>query len=69
MSDPRGDLTPPEAPDQWEYRNFYLGNNEPHDPETIEAMNDLGKEGWELVAVDGDYLYFKRLKLAIIEPS
>jgi hypothetical protein len=34
----------------WEYKTFYAGTRDDHD----EALNKLGEEGWELVAVADD---------------
>ncbi|MCB9442870.1 MAG: hypothetical protein H6669_01430 [Ardenticatenaceae bacterium] len=31
-------------------------------PSVISVLNDLGDQGWELVATNGGYFYFKRPK-------
>tara|TARA_Y100001970_G_C13516684_1_gene501007 strand:+ start:290 stop:448 length:159 start_codon:yes stop_codon:yes gene_type:complete len=50
---------------QWEYKLYYAdGENE----DTLDELNELGEEGWELVTkvindgINNGYLVFKREK-------
>ncbi len=42
---------------KWEYTVVYLANFELSD---IDALNEFGKMGWEMVTVDNGIIYFKR---------
>ena len=42
----------------WEYRLVSIGN--PLQPETEQRANALGKQGWELAAIDAGVWIFKR---------
>jgi hypothetical protein len=44
----------------WEYYVVYFGTRSTHGAEFIAAMNELGSQGWELVGVSHDSLFFKR---------
>jgi|RhiMetdeSRZDD1v2_1073273.scaffolds.fasta_scaffold1094153_1 hypothetical protein len=47
---------------QWEYRKIYLGAV-PSRTEDIDLLNDVGADGWELVAImDNNVAYLKRLR-------
>lgn len=60
--------TPTDQPDQppgqakkgYEYQVYYTGSHEHHEPEFIAKLNEVGAEGWLLVAVDGLHVYFMR---------
>ncbi len=43
---------------KWEYTVVYLANFELSD---IDALNEFGKMGWEMVTVDNGMVYFKRM--------
>jgi hypothetical protein len=49
---------------KWEYRRELISNPEStqvaHREDIEKGLNDLGAEGWELVAVDGSWALFKR---------
>jgi hypothetical protein len=45
---------------KWEYL-VVSHEGEPRSSRQM-RLNELGDQGWELVAVDGIYSYFKRLK-------
>jgi hypothetical protein len=49
-------------PKQFEYKIFYLWIDKE------DVLNRLGKEGWELVYVDGNECYFKR-ELNVVQPN
>jgi hypothetical protein len=51
----------------YEYQVHYTGGHEPHDPEVVAKMNELGADGWRLAAADGDHLYFER-EVPVTEP-
>ncbi len=60
---PRAQNEPPASPPQWEYKIVPLDAQYTDDDE--DAINALGREGWELVAIDGTgaddpVAYFKR---------
>jgi hypothetical protein len=42
----------------WEYRLVSMGN--PLQPETEQRANAIGKQGWELAAIDAGVWVFKR---------
>jgi hypothetical protein len=46
--------TPP-----WEYKLVSMGN--PLEPDTEERANAIGKQGWELAAIDAGVWIFKRV--------
>ncbi len=43
------------TPPCWEYRAIYLDRLG-----AVEAFDELGDQGWELVSVIAEYAYFKR---------
>jgi hypothetical protein len=45
-------------PQRWEYRLVSMGN--PLEPETEGRANAVGKQGWELAAIDAGVWIFKR---------
>jgi hypothetical protein len=50
----------------WDYKVEKLDEL---DLDTMENnLNDLGKEGWELVSFDGETGIFKRKQLSLVEP-
>lgn len=55
-----GDTPPGQAKKGYEYQVYYSGSHEHHNPEFIAKMNEVGADGWLLVAVSGLYLYFVR---------
>jgi hypothetical protein len=57
MVDP---VVSPHAVTAYEYQVHYTGGREAHDPEVVTRMNELGADGWRLVAADGAHLYFER---------
>jgi hypothetical protein len=46
----------------WEYTTRYI--KKLSEVEVCEWLNDLGKDRWELVTVEGDHAYFKRPTVA-----
>lgn len=46
------------APSPWEYKLISIGN--PLEPDTEARANAVGKQGWELVAIDAGVWIFKR---------
>lgn len=48
---------PPNAP-PWEYKLVSMGN--PLEPQTEQRANAVGKQGWELTAIDAGVWIFKR---------
>ena len=50
----------------WEYRLVSMGN--PLQPETEQRANALGKQGWELAAIDAGVWVFKRPLTEDAEP-
>lgn len=50
---------------KWEYRTMFLAASKLSGRQNLEAwelaLNALGQEGWELVAVSGRIAYLKRL--------
>lgn len=64
---------------KWEYKahrienqshtgSFYLTVIATSEPE-LREVNELGADGWELVAVQNDWAYFKRPVIEPLEPS
>lgn len=49
---------------RWEYKvidlNTFTWTTSARASESQDLLNQLGKEGWELVAVETIYFYFKR---------
>jgi hypothetical protein len=64
---PSGFIQPPivyvQEPLRWEYKQLIRNVAEAHAP-TVEELNALGAEGWELAGIFTDgplvYMYFKR---------
>ncbi len=46
---------------KWEYRRFWIEKNTAADVEMPKQLNELGAEGWELVADNGYWYTVKRL--------
>jgi hypothetical protein len=44
----------------FEYFVVYFGTRSTHGVDFVTAMNELGAQGWELVGVSHDSLFFKR---------
>ncbi|WP_141245580.1 DUF4177 domain-containing protein [Mesorhizobium sp. WSM3864] len=44
----------------WEYRVLTVGGGAAYDDRTQEMLNELGANGWELVAAAGFTLFLKR---------
>jgi hypothetical protein len=51
----------------WAYRLVSMGN--PLQPETEQRANALGKQGWELAAIDAGVWVFKRPLTDETEPA
>lgn len=56
MNKPSSQATP------WEYKLVSMGN--PLEPDTEQRANAIGKQGWELAAIDAGVWIFKRLLVA-----
>jgi hypothetical protein len=46
----------------WEYKLVSMGN--PLEPDTEQRANAIGKQGWELAAIDAGVWIFKRLLMS-----
>lgn len=44
--------------ERWEYTHLYIQFRD--DKKTLAKANELGREGWELIIVDGADYWFKR---------
>lgn len=45
---------------QIEFKSIIKSDKSKYNNEILKKLNLLGKDGWELVAVDGTWFYFKR---------
>ena len=50
---------PSSHPTPWEYKLVSMGN--PLEPDTEHRANAIGKQGWELAAIDAGVWIFKRM--------
>ncbi|MCA1648092.1 MAG: hypothetical protein LC797_22385 [Chloroflexi bacterium] len=53
---------PSSHPTPWEYKLVSMGN--PLEPDTEQRANAIGRQGWELAAIDAGVWIFKRILIA-----
>ena len=62
MADNNEPIQTQEAIQQWEYKSYPLPAGVQNQAKQEEDLNNLGKEGWEMVAATTGKLHFKRPK-------